>query len=249
MSFTQEKIDRATIQTRGIFNTYVYRTSDTVDDVQTAGYFAACRFAILDGPAASSSGWNNGIVECYCSDGYIMGIMDAATGTMSGAFVTPTVISQADFLDSDSVVNQIPGVLGTPIQISFGPAQSTEQFDLSAAGDILCKITGQYRFIFTAQAGRVGGAGVVNLFLRLLLNGAQTGNSVLARLDNAATVIPQRFNLTIDLEAGDVLTAQVLQDTSGVAGSGGLYAVTPAVAGWAVSPSASLTISQLSLVL
>jgi hypothetical protein len=248
MSFTQEKIDRATIQSRGIFNSYVYKTTDTVEQVQAPGYFAACRFAILDGPATNSNGWNGGVVECHCSDGYLMGIMDGATGTMSGAFVTPTVISQADFLDSDSVVNQIPGVLGTPLQISFGPAQSTPQFDLAADGTMTCNITGQYRFIFTAQAGRVGGAGVVNLFLRLLLNGTRAGSSVLARLDNAATVIPQRFNLTIDLEAGDFLTAQVLQDTSGVAGGGGLYALTPEASGWAVSPSASLTISQLSLV-
>lgn len=248
MAFNQEKIDRATDQSRGIFNTYVYRTEDTIAEVEAPGYFEACRFAVIDGPQTNSKGWDGGVVECRCADGFMLGIMDGSTGTLYGAFSYPTVISQADFLQGDAVTNQIPGALGSALQVSFGGAQSTPQFDLAADGAMTCNITGQYRFVFTAQAGRVGGAGVVNLFLRLLRNGSQIGDSVLARLDNAATIIPLRFNLTINLTAGDILIAQVVQDSSGVAGSGGLYAITPATAGWTASPSATVQISQLSLV-
>lgn len=248
MTFVQEKIDRSADQARGIFNKYVYRSTDTIAEVQVAGYFAACRFASIDGPATNSNGWHQGVIECHCSDGYLIGVMDGATGTLEGSFSSPTVISQEDFLISSSSANQIPAVLGTALQITLGATQSTPQFDLDVSGSLTCKITGQYRFIFTAQAGRVGGTGTVNLFLRLMKNGVNVGNSVLARLDNAQTVTPLRFNLTINLLADDVLTAEVLQDTSGIAGSGGLYAVTPAAAGWAVSPSAGVTISQLSTV-
>lgn len=248
MSFNQEKIDRSSDQSRRIFNRYVYRTDDTITDVGSPGYFSACRFAIIDGPATNSNGWHQGIVECHCSDGYVLGVMDGETGTLSGAFSYPTVITQADFLISSSLIDQVPSGIGIPLQISLGAPQSTPQFDLALDGTLTCNITGQYRFIFTAQTGRIGSGGVVNLFLRLLLNGNQVGNSVFSRLDNAATVIPLRFNLTIDLEAGDILTAQVVEDSSGVGGSGGLYSVQPLAAGWNRSPSASVSISQLSLV-
>lgn len=248
MTFVQEKIDRSADQARGIFNKYVYRTTDTIEEVQVAGYFSACRFAIADGPSTNGNGWHQGVIECHCSDGYLIGVMDGDTGTLDGSFSAPTVINQEDFLVSAATSNQIPGALGAALQITLGPTQSTGPFDLDVSGTLTCKITGQYRFVFTAQAGRVGGAGTVNLFLRLLKNGAQDGNSVLARLDNASTVTPLRFNLTRNLVAGDVLAAEVLQDTSGIAGSGGLYAVTPAVAGWNLSPSASVQISQLQTV-
>lgn len=83
MTFVQEKIDRSVLQARGIFNKYVYQTEDTVADVQAAGYFADCRFATLDGPATNSDGWHYGVVECQCSDGHMIGIMDATTGTLA----------------------------------------------------------------------------------------------------------------------------------------------------------------------
>lgn len=245
MAFTQEKIDRASAQSRAIFNNYVYRTTDTIAQVKAAGYFAQCRFAIEDGPDTNGFGWNGGNVECYCADGYMIGQMNAATGTMSALFTAPTVVVQSDIIISSSSVNQIPGVLGTPLKVSFGALQSTAQMDLSAAGDMTCKVPGRYQFTFAAQAGRVGGAGVVNLFLRLLKNGVQVGNTSLARLDNAATIVPLRFPVSFDLVAADVITAFIVQDSSGIAGSGGLYSVLPATAGWNQSPSAAVTISQL----
>jgi hypothetical protein len=248
MSFTQRTIDRASTQSRGIFNNYVYRTTDTIAQVKAAGYFAQCRFAIEDGPDTNGFGWNNGNIECYCADGYVIGQMNAATGTMTVLLTGPVVVSQTDVLTSAATVSQIPGTLGTPLQVSFGALQSTPEFDLSAAGSMTCKVAGRYQFTFTAQAGRVGGAGVVNLFIRLMKNGAQVGNTALARLDNAATVVPLRFPFAMDLVATDVVTAFIVQDTSGIAGAGGLYSVTPAAAGWGASPSAAVVISKLTAV-
>lgn len=246
MSFTQEKIDRATIQSRGIFNTYVYTTADTVAQVQAVGYFKDCRFAVLDGPLGNSTGWHNGIIEARCSDGYMIGTMDAATGTMTSDFISPNIIEQIDLLDSESGVNQIPSGLGVPLQISFGPTMSTPDFDLDVTGTLLCKTSGQYRFVLSAQAGRVGAGGVANLYLRALLDAVQIGSSVHAKLDDADTITPLRFNLTLNMEAGQVLTTQIVQGPSGIA-AGGLYAAQPSVAGWAISPSASMLISQLRI--
>ena len=249
MSFTQFTIDRASEQSRGIFNNYVYRTTDTMAQVKVAGYFTDCRFAVSDGPRSNGFGWNGGNIECYCSDGYMIGQINAATGTMTGLFTAPAVLVQSDIINSSSTVNQIPGSLGTALQVSFGAAPvSTPQFDLSAAGAMTCKISGQYRFIFSAQPGRTGAAGIVNLFIRLLKNGTQIGNTSLARMDNANTVMPSRFIVVLDLLATDVLIAQIIQDTSGIAGGGGLYSVTPAASGWAASPSSAVVISQITAV-
>lgn len=248
MAFTQFTIDHSSVQSRGIFNNYVYRTTDTIAQVKAAGYFSACRFAILDGPSTNGYGWNGAIIECTCSDGYMVGQMSATTGTLNALSTAPALVTQSDLLTSMSSTSQIPGVLGTPIQVSFGSATSTAQIDLNAAGDITCKVSGQYRFVFSAQCGRVGGVGTVNLFLRLLKNSLQIGNTSLARMDNAATIVPLRFIVTIDLLAGDVIGAQIVQDSSGIAGSGGLYSVTPVAAGWATSPSAAVAISQIKTV-
>lgn len=83
MTFVQEKIDRSVLQARGIFNKYVYQTDDTMADVQVPGYFSASRFAALDGPSTNGDGWHDGVVECQCSDGYLVGIMDASAGTLA----------------------------------------------------------------------------------------------------------------------------------------------------------------------
>lgn len=247
MAFTQEKIDRASTQSRSIFNNYVYRTTDTLIQVKAPGYFAACRFATSDGPDTNGFGWNGGNIECYCSDGYMVGQMDAATGTIAALFQAPTFLAQGDILNSSSFTTQIPVTLGTTLQVSFGGAVSTTKFDLAANGALTCKETGQYRFVFSAQPGREGVAGIVNLFLRLLKNGSQVGNTSLARMDNANTVIPLRFIVNIDLVKDDVLTAEMVQDPSGIAGAGGLYSIVPATAGWAASPAAAIAISHVTV--
>lgn len=247
MSFTQEKIDRASVQSRAIFNNYVYRTNDTMAQVKAAGYFDKCRFAIEDGPASNGFGWNNGNIECYCSDGYMIGQMDALTNTLVSLLTAPTIVSQGDILVASSAANQIPGALGTPLQLAFGSQQVTPQFDLSSAGAMTCKVPGRYDFDFVAQAGRATGVGIVNLFLRILKNGVQIGNTSLARLDVASTIIPVTLHASLDLLASDVITVAIVQDTSGVASSGGLYSVTPAI-GWFASPSSAVTISQLKTV-
>lgn len=72
MAFEQRKLDIATVQTRDIFNTYVYETEDTVLTVQAAGYFADSRFALSD-----PVNWYQGKIQCKCSDGYFEAFVGA----------------------------------------------------------------------------------------------------------------------------------------------------------------------------
>ena len=248
MSFDQSKIAQSSVQAQDIFNKYVYETDDTCLEVQSAGYFQACRFAQVDGANTNGNGWQNGIIEARCSDGYLVGMIDGQTGTLTGQFRAPSTVAQIDFIDSIDTNNQIPASLGVARQITFGIAKTSPAVTLGADGAITCIISGQYRFVFTAQAGRLGAAGTVNLFLRLVRNGLQIGSSVVSILDDAQTVVPLRFNLTINLVASDIITAEIIQDTSGISGSGGLYSIPAEEPGWGVSPSATVLISQLKLV-
>ncbi|HUV84218.1 MAG TPA: hypothetical protein VMV86_00830, partial [Methanosarcinales archaeon] len=73
MSFKQEKVDKVSNQSRGIFDTFIYKTDDTCAEVSAAGYFSECRFAIND-----PESWNNSIMEVLSSDCFTKGIIDNA---------------------------------------------------------------------------------------------------------------------------------------------------------------------------
>lgn len=72
MPFEQRNLDLAISQSRGIFNTYIYETTDTMAQVQATGYFAASRFAVSD-----PEDWPNSMIQAKCSDGYIAGFVSA----------------------------------------------------------------------------------------------------------------------------------------------------------------------------
>jgi len=77
MAFTQFKLDIATEQSRGIFNQYVYETTDTIVETQAVGYFVQSRFSDLD------PDWFGSFITCKCSDGSYTGEIT------SGGTVTP----------------------------------------------------------------------------------------------------------------------------------------------------------------
>ncbi len=82
--FTQFMLDKKSNQTRGIFDTYIYRSdTDTLAEIQAAGYFLGSRFA----PEGSNpdKGWPEGKLEVRASDGYAEGFIDAATGTFTAS--------------------------------------------------------------------------------------------------------------------------------------------------------------------
>lgn len=82
MPFVQVKLDRSVLQTRDIFNKYVYEpgNGDTLADVTAAGYFNESRYR-------GNPGWENGIIEANVADGYYILQLDN-----SGSNVTTTVV-------------------------------------------------------------------------------------------------------------------------------------------------------------
>ncbi len=82
MSLNNSNIVQATTQSSHVFNSYSYRTEDSIIEVQQPGYFLKCPFSVSDGPDTNGFGWRNAIINCRCSDGYFVGQMDNETGTL-----------------------------------------------------------------------------------------------------------------------------------------------------------------------
>ena len=78
--FVQFMLDKKDNQQRGIFDTFIYRSdTDTLAQVQAAGYFDGSRYKDED------PGWVGCKIEAKCSDGYMEGFLDAATGTLTAS--------------------------------------------------------------------------------------------------------------------------------------------------------------------
>lgn len=111
MAFNQESLDRVAIQSRGIFNKYVYETTDSKSDVLVPGYFAKSRFAIIDDDTTNGKGWNQGIIECNCSDGVLIAQINGATG--SAVTIPPTGDGIAQVSITHPAVDYFVTVVGT----------------------------------------------------------------------------------------------------------------------------------------
>lgn len=121
MAFNQFKFDRATYQTRGIFNTYVYETDDLANELLQNDYFNLCRFK-------GEEGWLGGVIKALTGNGFIdlkitsTGAVAVATQlTSSGGYgvyndnqydSTPLVINNGDRVklpnDAANVIEELP---------------------------------------------------------------------------------------------------------------------------------------------
>jgi hypothetical protein len=91
MAFNQFKLDRSNSQSRGIFDSYIYSTSDTIAEVQATSYFIESRFA-----GRVPEKWVGSFITCKCADGVYEGEIDEngtaqpiATGAADGDVVGP----------------------------------------------------------------------------------------------------------------------------------------------------------------
>lgn len=139
--------------------------------------------------------------------------------------------------------SQLPTVLGAALQVEFGALQAGAYLSLAANGAVTCNISGTYAFRIKLQKGRSGASGTSILLSRILVNGIQVGVSAAAKMTSADPIYIVESKVTLTLTAGDVLTLQIIRDSSGV-NFGGLYAVTSAD-GWNIAPSALLVASRI----
>ena len=155
----------------------------------------------------------------------------------------PTASGYESNLSSFSSVNQNPSAVNTPLQITFGSAQATADVSVSAAGVITFNTSGNYLIDIFLRFGRSTSTGNAIILNRILKNGAQILNSNGLILSAATQTIPFSAAIPLTMAAGDTMTMEVARDSAGT-NDGGLFAVSPTIAGWNIVPSATVVVNK-----
>ncbi len=154
-------------------------------------------------------------------------------------------IGAGEKLIAESVADQNPSGLDTPLQVEFGAAQNTEAIDLAADGTLTVKEVGVYLIFSTYYYSRTSSAGEAHFFIRLLKDGVQQGNPLgIVQTDDDITT-PIFLSATVAIEGVVPIeyTIECVRDGGGV-NSGGLRSVSSTI-GWGQTPSARLRIIKL----
>lgn len=152
------------------------------------------------------------------------------------------VLAAADTTDQE------PAGLDTPLQVTFGTAQNgpTDPVQLDALGNITFNQAGLYLFNGYGNFERQGSSGGVTVTLfRALLNGVQVSPTKGIELSNTGIMVPYELTVPIQANAGDVLTWEIMRDSSGV-NAGGLYTHT-VLGGWSNVPSADVFVYKVGV--
>lgn len=155
-------------------------------------------------------------------------------------------LAVTNVLAASSAVDQVPSGLDTPLQVTFGAAQGTgsDPVMVDALGNITFNETGLYLFHGFANFERKGASGGTAVVLfRALLNGTQAGVTKNVDMKDVDTSIPYDLTLPINATEGDVLTWEIMRDSSGT-DYGGLYTHT-VLGGWSNVPSVSVDIYKV----
>lgn len=172
-------------------------------------------------------------------------VSDISAYISSGIATNLAVTNVLNTTDTD---NQLPSGLDTPLQVLFGIAQGTiaDPVMVDALGNITFNESGIYLFNGYANFERQGSSGGnAVIAFRALLNGVQAGVTKMVELKDVGTGVPYDLTLPINATAGDVLTWEIMRDSSGV-DQGGLYAHT-LLGGWSNVPSVSVSIYKIGL--
>ena len=155
----------------------------------------------------------------------------------------PTSSGYQAKLSAFSGVNQNPSAVDTPLQITFGSAQTTSDVSISSAGVITFNTSGNYLINIFLRFGRSTSTGNAIVLNRILKNGAQILNSNGVILSAATQTIPFSAAIPLTMSAGDTITMQVARDSAGT-NDGGLFVVSPTIAGWNIVPSATVVVNK-----
>jgi|APGre2960657404_1045060.scaffolds.fasta_scaffold00046_24 hypothetical protein len=160
-----------------------------------------------------------------------------------------TVLGQLDatlVLNAFSTVIQAPSALNTPLQVTFGGAQgsSSTPVMIDALGNITFNQSGLYIINAYGSVERTGSSGGTAIFLfRGLVNGTPSTTTKAFHLDTPDVAFPYEITIPFQATAGNVLTFQVMRDSSGV-NHGGLYPHTN-LGGWGNVPSTEILIWKI----
>lgn len=149
-------------------------------------------------------------------------------------------------LTAFSTVIQAPSALDTPLQVTFGGAQGSPSTPvmIDALGNVTFNQSGLYLINAYGSVERVGSSGGTSvLVFRGLLNGTQVTTTKGFHLDTPGMPSPYEITVPFQVTAGDVLSFEIMRDSSGV-NFGGLYPHT-VLGGWSNVPSTEILIWKI----
>ena len=155
-------------------------------------------------------------------------------------------IGLTNVLAAIDTTNQLPSGLDSILQVKFGAAQGTasDPVMLDALGNITFNQGGLYLFNGYANFERQGSSGGITVTLfRAFLNGSQVGPTKGVELSSTGIMFPYELTLPIQVSAGDVLTWEIMRDSSGI-NEGGLYIHTNS-GPWSNVPSTGINIYKI----
>ena len=258
MSFNQMKLTRAISQTTGIYNTYIYATDDTLDDVQTDGYFSASRFIELDSQNTNSQGWFGGLIGVDCLDGFATLLIDTDGNTSFISLSSRANVSDINIGEFTTMDSQEPTGLGdaNKIIIHYGVGGQTSggEFTVHPTGEVEChKNNTQYIFDATLRFMRDGSGGVSELLARIMyapdgVNYFQVGDTFGALVDNDKTVWREGFVVRFSPFVGSKLKVELARN-NGSHNSGGIGTFQPIgdLSGWNPICTTSLDILKAEI--
>lgn len=157
----------------------------------------------------------------------------------------PTLIGYRQVLTGFSTAaSQSPTAVDTPLQVEFGAGVVTADATLASNGLLTLNTPGDYIITLFLRFGRTSGAGAAILLNRFLINGVQGLNSNALKIGDQDTIIPFSTSLNVQsISGGSTFQLQIMRDSAGI-NNGGLFRVLPTVAGWNLSPSATIVVSK-----
>lgn len=159
---------------------------------------------------------------------------------MVDSLVTPP----REIMVAESILDQDPVGLDTPLQIEFGALQSTPEIDLAADGAITVKVAGTYLTFVSLYFSRPSSAGNAFFFIRSLLGGVQQGNPIAVEQTDDDITVPIFISLFSEVGAVPaVFTTECVRDGQGI-DSGGLHGISSTI-GWGQTPSARIRVLKL----
>lgn len=156
----------------------------------------------------------------------------------------PALVGYRQILTGFSTAaSQAPAAVDTPLQVEFGAGVATVDATLSAGGTLTFNTPGDYIITLFLRFGRTAGGGTSVLLNRFLINGVQGLNSNALKLPDADSVTPFSTSLNVNVAAGATFQLQIMRDSSGI-NNGGLFRIIPTLAGWNISPCATIVVSK-----
>jgi len=104
----------------------------------------------------------------------------------------------------------------TALKVEFGATQTSTNVEIISSGDVVFSTAGNYLVNTFISVTKEGVSGNVSVFaFRALINGVQVGDPKVFKIIEAGLLTPYELTVPVVANANDVLTYEIMRDSSG----------------------------------